>query len=511
MAEEQQASAGATQKAAPDRAEGTSPHDTVILRSVYVIDGTGAPPYGPADIVIDKGRILHIIDTSDPISLGLMGAFDPVAAYPDARVYDLPGHFVMPGLVDSHAHILGPSQAPSAEYIYKLWLGHGVTTIRDVGSLAGLDFTLSEARRSAANDITAPRIHANAFFGMGAGGEITTAHDAARWVQSIAERGADGVKFFGAAPAAFEAALTEVNKLGLDSACHHAQRRVSQVNAMTSARWGLRSVEHWYGLPEAMFRDRTVQNHAPTYNYSDEPARYASGGPLWLQTAEPGSRPWVETLQELLSLGTTLSPTFNIYIGHRDAARVRNSEWHADFTAPQLWDFFEPSHDSHGSVYGDWGTEQEIPWRRAYTRWMAFVNDYKNMGGRVTVGSDSGFIYKTYGFGLIEEMELFREAGFHPLEVLRSATLASAQLIGLGDEIGSLEPGKRADLVVLTENPLANLKVLYGHGALRYVGGKATRTAAIKYTIKDGVVFDAERLRNDVRHIVAEERERLGP
>jgi imidazolonepropionase-like amidohydrolase len=498
------------QTPAPDRAEGSSPQQTVILRSVYVIDGTGAPPYGPADIVLQGGRILHLIDTTDPISLGLYGYLDVLAAYPDALVHDLPGHYVMPGLVDSHAHILGRAQAPSAEYMYKLWLAHGVTTIRDVGCFAGLDFTLSEARRSEADEITAPRIHANAFFGMGFGREITQAQDAARWVQEVAEKGANGVKFFGADPAAFEAALKEINTLGLDSACHHAQRRVSQVNALTSARWGLNSIEHWYGLPEAMFRDRTVQNHAPDYNYSDEAARYASGGPLWLQTAEPGSRPWVETLDELLALGTTLSPTFNIYIGHRDAARVRNSEWHDDFTAPQLWDFFEPSHDSHGSVYGDWGTEQEIPWRQAYTRWMAFANDYKNMGGRVTVGSDSGFIYKTYGFGLVEEMELFREAGFHPLEVLRSATLQSAVLIGQDAEIGSVEVGKRADLVVLTENPLANLKVLYGHGALRYVDGEASRVSAIKYTIKGGVVFDAARLRDDVRNIVAEEKEKAG-
>ena len=54
---------------------------------------------------------------------------------------------------------------------------------------------------------------------------------------------------------------------------------------------------------------------------------------------------------------------------------------------------------------------------------MAFINEYKNRGGRVTAGSDNGFIYQTYGFGYIRELELLREAGFHPLEVIRSATL----------------------------------------------------------------------------------------
>jgi imidazolonepropionase-like amidohydrolase len=494
------------QTPAPDRAEGVGAGETVILRSVMIIDGTGAPPYGPADIVLRDGRIEQLVDTTDPIARGLFGTVDVRAAHPDARVYDLPGRYVMPGLVDTHTHIGNPQQAPNAEYVYKLWLSHGVTTARETGNLNGLDFSLGEAGRSERNEITAPRILPMPFFGSGEAAPITRAADAARWVQGVADKGATGVKFMGAAPEAFEAALREVNALGLDSACHHEQRRVSRINAMTTARWGLRSIEHWYGLPEAMFRDRTVQDFPAGYNYSDEPARYASGGPLWLQSAAPGSAAWTETIEEFVALGVTMSPTFNIYIGHRDAARVRNAEWHPEFTAPQLWDFFEPSPDSHGSVYGDWGTEQEIPWRRAYARWMQLVNDFKNLGGRVTAGSDSGFIYKTYGFGIIEELELLREAGLHPLEIVRAATLAGAELVGLQDEIGSLEQGKRADLMVLDENPLANLKVMYGHGALRYEGAQEARHAAIRYVIKDGIVFDAHRLRDDVRGIVAEER-----
>ena len=83
-----------------------------------------------------------------------------------------------------------------------------------------------------------------------------------------------------------------------------------------------------------MFRDRTLQ-HVPTdYNHNSEPQRFSQGAHLWLQTAERGSDAWQETLGELLELGTALSPTFNIYIGSRDAARVRTSEWHPDYTSP---------------------------------------------------------------------------------------------------------------------------------------------------------------------------------
>ena len=73
---------------------------------------------------------------------------------------------------------------------------------------------------------------------------------------------------------------------------------------------------------------------------------------------------------------------------------------------------------------------------------MTFINEYKNRGGRVTAGSDSGFIYQLYGFAYIRELELLREAGFHPLEVIRSATLNGAEALGWDDKIGSIQIGE---------------------------------------------------------------------
>ncbi len=60
---------------------------------------------------------------------------------------------------------------------------------------------------------------------------------------------------------------------------------------------------------------------------------------------------------------------------------------------------------------------------------MSFLNDYKNRGGRVSVGTDAGFIYNLFGFSYVVELELLREAGFHPLEVIRSATMTGAQTL----------------------------------------------------------------------------------
>ena len=85
---------------------------------------------------------------------------------------------------------------------------------------------------------------------------------------------------------------------------------------------------------------------------------------------------------------------------------------------------------------------------------MTFVNEYKNRGGRVTTGSDSGFIFQLYGFAYIRELELLREAGFHPLEIIRSATLNGAEALKLDDQLGTVEIGKLADFVIVEENPL---------------------------------------------------------
>jgi hypothetical protein len=81
---------------------------------------------------------------------------------------------------------------------------------------------------------------------------------------------------------------------------------------------------------------------------------------------------------------------------------------------------------------------------------MEFINDYKNMGGRVTPSTDAGFIYNTYGFSYVEELENFQEAGFHPLEVIRAATLHSAEEIfrptGRPIEYGVVRPGMRSSV-----------------------------------------------------------------
>ena len=89
------------------------------------------------------------------------------------------------------------------------------------------------------------------------------------------------------------------------------------------------------------------------------------------------------------------------------------------------------------------------------------------------------------------------------LEVIRSATLSGAEALGQATDIGSLEVGKLADLVVVNENPLANFKVLYGTGHFKLgEDNKPKRSEGIRYTIKDGIIFEPQTLLSDVREIV---------
>jgi len=328
-------------------------------------------------------------------------------------------------------------------------------------------------------------------------------------VRSNAKRGADGIKFFGAAPQIMAAAVEENKKLGLRSACHHAQLDVARWNVLHSARAGLTSMEHWYGLPEALFADRTVQDYRLDYNYQNEQHRFEEAGKLWKQAAPPYSEHWNKVMTELLELDFTIDPTFNIYEANRDLMRTRRAEWHDEYTLPSLWRFFAPSRISHGSYWFNWGTEQETVWRENYRLWMTFINEYKNRGGRVTAGSDSGFIYQLYGFAFVRELELLREAGFHPLEVIRSATLYGAQALGMEENLGTVEVGKLADFVIVEENPLMDLKVLYGTGAIRLNEQNETvRVGGVKYTIKDGIIYDAKQLLADVRRMVQQSKQK---
>ncbi|MBW3566188.1 MAG: amidohydrolase family protein [Acidobacteria bacterium] len=476
-----------------------------------MIDGTGAPPQGPVDIVIEGDRIARVASVGYP-KVPISEENRPQGA---SKEIDAHGMYVLPGFVDLHAHI-GGAQAPYAEYVYKLWVAHGVTTIREPGSSNGIDWTVNEMKRSDRNEIVAPRIVPYAFVQMSPT-PVETAEDARAFVRWAKGKGIRGLKLWSSGagdrildPEVMGALLDEARKQGMGSQAHLAQMGVARMNVVDAARLGLRGMEHWYGLPEALFEDRSIQDFTLDYNYNDEQHRFGEAGRLWQQAAKPGSEKWEAVMDELLELGFVIDPTLTIYEASRDQMRARRAEWHDTYTLPSLWAFYQPSRKAHGSYWFDWTTADEIAWKENYRIWMRFLNEYKNRGGSVCTGSDSGFIYKLYGFDYIRELELLQEAGFHPLEVIRAATLCGAETLaapgGETPEVGIIRKGMLADLVIVPENPVANLKVLYGTGAIRVNDetGLPERVGGVRWVIKDGIIYDAPKLLEDVARIVSE-------
>src|SRR5687768_14137987 len=167
---------------APDRrpGEGAGPFPTLTIRNVMVIDGTGAPPAGPMNVVIERNRIARITSAGTPGVPPRPGTPPPPSG---PEVIDATGMYLMPGFVNLHAHLGDNQKAPAAEYVYKLYMAHGVTTIRGV-ELAPQAFTLKEKQRSAANAIVAPRIYNYQRPGAGwTEGIVDTPEKARAWVR----------------------------------------------------------------------------------------------------------------------------------------------------------------------------------------------------------------------------------------------------------------------------------------------------------------------------------------
>src|SRR5215471_12997175 len=253
-------SAGAPVQQGGAVAEKAGPYNTLLITNVTVIDGSGAPAYGPANITV-RNNIIDRIERADAISAG-QGATGQVRA---DRVIDGRGMYVMPGIVDGHTHVSSNTAVP-AEYIYKLLLAHGVTTARvfNIGN-ADPKAMVAEKERSAANQLTAPRIYVYPFW-RGSDPRFENADGARQIVNEWHAAGVDGVKIVGKPglwPDVFHAIADQTRKNGMGVAVHIAQDGVYPMNAVRVAEQVASTIEHHYGYPESSFTTETIQDLPP--------------------------------------------------------------------------------------------------------------------------------------------------------------------------------------------------------------------------------------------------------
>jgi hypothetical protein len=507
--------------AVPNNGPGVLPMGTIkgesvrrlVIRNATIVSGRGTPgtnrampPEGPVDIVIENGVIVDIV-LMDPVNLRSHG---PNFRRPTGdKVIDAKGQFVIPGLVEMHAHLptansdFGPK---GLDLAYRLYLGHGVTTVRDAGTGGGLRTMTEQRRLSAANGIVAPRLVLCQRWPLPLRRwDIGDTPDKARaLVREMKTLGADCIKVSkspGQYPDVIAAIADESNKLGIFTM---VDLKVSETDARVASNAGVRSIEHWYGVPDAALKGS--QNFPTDYNYWDELDRFRYAGLLWSEANKDPQR-LSDVIDLMVKNGTNWNPTMAVYENNRDVWRdvglpIKETLMHPSEVAAG------PDTTLHGAFKREWKTSDEINWKQNFAIWMQWVKAYHERGGRLTAGSDEGGIG---GVALIRELELMQEAGIHPIDVIRIATTNATSVLGLENACG-IRVGCRADLAVVNGNPLDNFKVMYGRGY--GVSGLVPREeqwkhGGVTWTIKDGVYFDAQALLREAEWYVQQEKERL--
>lgn len=457
----------------------------LVIRNATIIEGNGTPAEGPKDIVVEGNVITQILTLDATAVRNGTARRVPVG---DAEI-DATGKYVLPGLINIHGHVQDErANIPQPlEYQMKLWLGLGITTVRDVSSET--EKTIAMRERIANGQMIAPRLYVYARYAYM---PIPRNEKEARArVRDLKSQGADGIKLFGMDKDVYAAVLDEAHKQGLRVAHHMA---VDETNAWDAAANGLTSIEHWYGVPDAAIPDG-VQHFPSDFNYADEGMRFRWAGRLWRE-ADPARLQ--DVLKAMVKGGVAWNPTLDIYEASRDLQRAESQPWFQEYLHPTLKTYFEPDPSKHGSYFANWSSTDEAYWKENYRIWFQAVRDFEKLGGVIGVGEDAGFIYQVYGFGLIRELELQQEAGFQPLKVLQHVAANNALILGEEKRLGRVRPGFLADLVVVNGNPLEDLKVFYPPRA----DAAAGPGGGVTWTIKDGIPYDAQRLLREVRTLV---------
>jgi len=507
--------------AVPNNGPGPLPLGTIVgeayrrlvIRNATYISGRGTPgsnrampPEGPVDIVIEGNTIVDVV-LMDPVNAA---GYGPNFRRPTGdKIIDAAGKYVIPGLVEMHAHLPAPRSdfgPRGLDLAYRLYLGHGVTTVRDAGAGAGLAVLTDHRRRAEANQLVAPRLVLCQRWPLPLRRwDVGNTPDKARaMVREFKALGADCVKVSkspGHYPDVLRAIADEAGKLGMFTM---TDLKVSETDAAVASDAGVKSIEHWYGIPDAALTGS--QNFPTDYNYWDELDRFRYAGLLWSEADKQPER-LSAVIDKLIANGTNWNPTMVVYEDNRDVWRnvglpVKATLMHPSEVAAG------PDTTVHGAFKREWKTSDEINWKRNFQIWMKWVKAFHERGGLLTAGSDEGGIG---GIALIRELELLQESGIHPLDVIKVATTNAYQVLGLEQHCG-IRVGCRADLAVVNGNPIDNFKVMYGRGygvAGLVPRGEQWKHGGVAWTIKDGILFDAQGLLREAEWYVERERERL--
>jgi imidazolonepropionase-like amidohydrolase len=365
-----------------------------------VITGVNDEAMEDAVVLVRGGRIEAV------------GSRHEVVVAADARVIELDEQTVAPGLWDMHAHLAQVEWGP-------VYLAAGITTVRDVGN--NVDFVRAMRDASASGQGPAPRI---LVAGVIFGDEVSTVDEAKTLVRSYHEAGFEQIKIYSFVKPDLVSAITEQAHALRMTVTGHIPQNMDLFSAVEA---GMDQVNHISFVEAVMVRDSE-----------------ADGDPVPVGPESPEGARVIEWLAERRIV---VDPTIALYELHGRSTDVSIASFEPGVArvAPEI----------AGPLNGiGIAPEEADAAREALERRLATIEALHEAGVAIVAGTDMA----VPGHSLYRELELYVEgAGFTPLEALRTATSDAAAAMGLEDESGTIEVGKRADLIVLDRDPLADI------------------------------------------------------
>jgi imidazolonepropionase-like amidohydrolase len=443
----------------------------IALTHVRVIDGTGAPAREDQTVVISKGKIESVGDAS-------------TASVPKGgQVLDLHGYSVIPGLVGMHDHMFYPmGNGIFGEMAYsfpRLYLAAGVTTIRTTGALE--PYTDLELKKSIdAGDGVGPKMHVTGPYLEGKGSwalqmhQLTGPEDAVKTVNFWLDQGVDNFKaYMFITRAELGAAIQAAHKRGAKVTGH-----LCAVNFREAADLGIDDLEH------GLFVDTE-------FLAGKKPDECSGSGedPIAMAKLDANSGPLHDTILYLIQHHVAVTSTLPVFEMGSFPGRPTMQRRVLDALSPDARSAVLANRvrSSDASLIRQRYGSDVSPYPAAFEKEMEFEYAFSKAGGTLLAGLDpTGMGGVIAGFGDQREVELLVEAGFTPLEAIHIATYNGAQFLGESDRIGTIEPGKQADLVVIKGDPSKKIEEIEN----------------VETVFKDGVGYDSAKLIESVRGVV---------
>jgi imidazolonepropionase-like amidohydrolase len=409
----------------------------LALKGATVIDGTGALPRPRTLVVLEGGRIAYVGDPAG-VRLG-----------PHTRVVDLAGRWVLPGFIDTHVHLPGADGVTS--FLTQL-LAFGTTTI-----CAAANPRVELRELIARGTVTGPRL---LVAGTLIDGKESVYSFAARVaseteIRDVVRRQAaekiDFIKLYvGLPPGLVQAAVDEAHRHDLRVIGH-----LGQTMWMDAAGFGIDLLAHsWYsGLAHSIVprQHRTEFRDFYIPNTRFDPALFRR----WREIVDPHG-PEVTQLASLLNK-RRISVAPNLVLGEAvtwgDVPAVLERLEPA-FAPPETAASWRRGPHPYSA---GWSSDARAEAKRAFPVMVEVIRQFHESGVLLTAGSDYMNPWMTPGVAFHRELELLVSGGITPLDVLRIATRNGAEALGILPDVGTIEVGKRADLVVLTADPLKSV------------------------------------------------------